>query len=162
MVLYQVPVVNVVLAPIIGRSTVTTVTVPVGTLVTNRRRDPQAGGVHIMVESFDGTLISTNYFPAYSVVVDGADTTHRRSSTVPAWRPQATSTHRLGDIVDGLVPGLDTLRDAGYNVVTWDPRGEFDSGGQPATGSPAYEGKDVKAIINWMTANVDYTYQRST
>ena len=36
------------------------------------------------------------------------------------------------DTVDGLVPGINYLRAAGYNVVTWDPRGEFDSTGQAA------------------------------
>ncbi len=61
-------------------------------------------------------------------------------------------------IVSGLVPGLKPLRDAGYNVVTWDPRGEFDSGGRLQLDSPAFEGKDVQAIISWVTDNRAYTY----
>ena len=43
-----------------------------------------------------------------------------------------------------------TLRDAGYNVVTWDPRGEWNSGGQLELNSPDYEGRDVSAIISWL------------
>ena len=45
-------------------------------------------------------------------------------------------------------------------MVTWDPRGEFDSGGILQLDSPAYEGKDVQAIIDWISApeNVAYTH----
>ena len=50
--------------------------------------------------------------------------------------------------IPGLVPGIAPLRDAGYNVVTWDPRGEFASGGVLQLDSPAFEGKDVSAIID--------------
>ena len=63
-------------------------------------------------------------------------------------------------IVDGIVPGLEPLRDAGYNVVTWDPRGEFASGGILNVDSPAFEGQDVKGIIDWISdpAHVAYTF----
>ena len=157
-VLYQIPVVNVVLAPIIGRSTIETVIVPVGTLVgTGTTRKPVA--FTVMVESFDGTLISTNYFPALSVVDDPIST----APTIlngPGLATAGNTDPESESIVSGLVPGLAPLREAGYNVVTWDPRGEFDSGGRLQLDSPAYEGKDVQAIIDWISApdNVDYTY----
>ena len=157
-VLYQIPVVNVVLAPIIGRSTIETVIVPVGTLVgTGTARKPVA--FTVMVESFDGTLISTNYFPALSVVDDPTST----APTIlngPGLATAGNTDPKSESIVSGLVPGLAPLREAGYNVVTWDPRGEFDSGGRLQLDSPAYEGKDVQEIIDWISAsdNVDYTY----
>ena len=47
------------------------------------------------------------------------------------------------------MPGLEQLRSAGYNVITWDPRGEFASGGVLQWDSPFYEGRDVTAILNW-------------
>jgi len=50
------------------------------------------------------------------------------------------------------IPGVGTLRDAGYNVVTWDPRGFGSSGGTVEVDSPQYEGRDVSAIITWLAA----------
>ena len=45
-------------------------------------------------------------------------------------------------------------------MVTWDPRGEFDSGGILNVDSPAFEGQDVKGIIDWISdpAHVAYTF----
>jgi ABC-2 type transport system ATP-binding protein len=153
-VLHQVPVVNVVLAPLIGHSTVVPVTVEVGDLVYDgATRKPVA--FTAMVESFDGTMISTNFFPA-TTVVDGAAS----APTIlngPALNTAGNIDPDSESIVSGLVPGLKPLRDAGYNVVTWDPRGEFDSGGILQLDSPAYEGQDVQAIISWVTDNRAYT-----
>ena len=54
-------------------------------------------------------------------------------------------------IQDNLgVVGIATLRDAGYNVVTWDPRGEYFSGGVLELDSPDYEARDVSSIISWV------------
>ena len=43
------------------------------------------------------------------------------------------------------------MRANGYNVVTWDPRGEFGSGGVLHLDSPDYEGKDMSAIIDMVS-----------
>ena len=45
-------------------------------------------------------------------------------------------------------------------MVTWDPRGEFASGGILNVDSPAFEGQDVKGIIDWISdpAHVAYTF----
>jgi hypothetical protein len=48
------------------------------------------------------------------------------------------------------VIGVGTLRQQGYNVVTWDPRGEWSSGGRLEINSPDFEAKDVSAIISWL------------
>ena len=52
-------------------------------------------------------------------------------------------------VVGHLVPGIGPVRDQGYNVVTWDPRGTFSSGGVWQADSPAFEGQDVKSLISW-------------
>ncbi len=44
--------------------------------------------------------------------------------------------------------GIGALREAGYNVVTWDPRGEWRSGGRMQLQSPDFEGRDVSHIIS--------------
>ncbi len=155
-VLYQVPVVNVVLAPLIGQSKVETVTVEVGDLVYDgTTRHPVAFTVKVP-SPVDGALISTNYFPA-TAVVDGA-TSAPTILNGPGLATAGNTDPESESIVSGLVPGLKPLRDAGYNVVTWDPRGEFDSGGILQLDSPAFEGQDVRGIITWLTDHSAYTY----
>ena len=158
-VLYQIPVVNVVLSPIIGRSKVETVIVEVGELVYDGATTPKPVAFTVKVESFDGTLISTNYFPALSVV-NGTATTAPTILNGPGLATAGNTDPASVMIVDNIVPGLAPLRGAGYNVVTWDPRGEFASGGILQLDSPAFEGKDVQAIIDWISAveNRPYTH----
>jgi hypothetical protein len=43
----------------------------------------------------------------------------------------------------GSVSGVALMRDAGYNVITWDPRGEFSSGGVLQLDNPFFEGQFV-------------------
>jgi len=152
-VLHQVPIVNVVLAPLIGQSTVVPVSVDVGDLA------PAGTPVAftVKVESFDGTLISTNFFPA-TTVVNGTATAAPTILNGPGLASAGNTDPTSESSVSGLVPGLKALRDAGYNVVTWDPRGEFDSGGILQLDSPAYEGQDVEAIITWLTDHPGYTH----
>ena len=153
--LHQVPVVNVVLAPLIGRSTVVDLSVNVERLAYNAdgTRKPIAFTVKVP-SPVDGAIISTNYFPATTVVNGAASAPtilNGPGLTVAAnTDPESVS-------IDGLVPGLKPLRDAGYNVVTWDPRGQFASGGILQLDSPAFEGQDVRGIINWLTDNHAYT-----
>jgi ABC-2 type transport system ATP-binding protein len=45
---------------------------------------------------------------------------------------------------------ISTLFHAGYNVLTWDPRGFGASGGEAEVDSPAYEARDVSALIDWV------------
>jgi ABC-2 type transport system ATP-binding protein len=51
---------------------------------------------------------------------------------------------------------------AGYNVVTWDPRGEFASGGVLHLDSPEYEAKDVSAIITWVSGQPETAFDPGT
>jgi ABC-2 type transport system ATP-binding protein len=143
MQLYQVPGLSTALAPLIGAAVVVPFTADPSEL--NPTGAPAA--FTTKVTSFDGTLISTNFFPASGLQsgqsaptilegpgLGGAGLTDPESQTGIASVP-------------GLVPGIEPLRAAGYNVVTWDPRGEFASGGVLQLDSPAFEGKDVSAII---------------
>jgi ABC-2 type transport system ATP-binding protein len=50
----------------------------------------------------------------------------------------------------GGATGVGTFRDAGYNVVTWDSRGEHDSGGILQLDNPFFEGRDVSALIDYV------------
>ena len=121
--LHQIPILNVVLSPIIGRSKIVTVNIDVDQLV-NDYQNPIAFTTTVI--SFDGTPISVNYFPKVGLTNgETAPTIFNGPSLATAGYidPNQVTT------VLGLVPGLKTLR-PDYNVVTWDPRGEFASGGK--------------------------------
>jgi ABC-2 type transport system ATP-binding protein len=45
---------------------------------------------------------------------------------------------------------ISALQHAGYNVLTWDPRGFGASGGTVETDSPEFEGRDVQTLIDWV------------
>lgn len=99
------------------------------------------------VTSFDGTQIHVNFFTAAGLAPG-----HRAPTVLlgPGWSsPGDTSATDSTDVTTGI-PGVGTLRNAGFNVVTWDPRGFGASGGTVEVDSPAYEGRDVSAIISWL------------
>jgi len=98
------------------------------------------------VTSFDGTQIKVNFFP--TDLPSG-----KRAPTVlfgPGWSspgatdPEGTSDPTIGDV------GVGPLRAAGYNVLTWDPRGFGDSGGTVQVDSPDAEGRDVRKLISYV------------
>ncbi|MDO0973885.1 CocE/NonD family hydrolase [Mycolicibacterium frederiksbergense] len=106
----------------------------------------------VMLTSFDGTRIYAHFMPAV-----GLRPGERAATILQApglLLPGATNlnvTPLDGIIADtsGLVY-VGTLRAAGYNVVTWDPRGENSSGGRLEQGSSEFDAKDVSAIISWV------------
>ncbi len=141
--LYQVPILSTVLQPIIGASVSQDISI---------NASQQAAGRPVafttFVTSFDGTQISVNFFPAPAdTLVDGQAPTILNG---PGIATAGNIDPNSEMIVTNIVPGLKPLRDAGYNVVTWDPRGEFASGGVLQLDSPAFEGEDVKYIIDWV------------
>lgn len=146
--LQQTPFVSTLLAPLIGGSITASIEVPVGVLAP--AETPVA--FTYKVESFDGVLISTNFFPASGLAADQTAYTVLNGPGLGgagATNPYATSS------TTGSVPGLALLRGAGagYNVVTWDPRGEWASGGILQLDNPFYEGRDVSALISWAGEN---------
>jgi ABC-2 type transport system ATP-binding protein len=97
------------------------------------------------VTSFDGTQIRAHWFP---VDLPGG----AKAPTVlmgPGWS-LAGDTDTEGNGVLGDIPIKD-LRAAGYNVLTWDPRGFGQSGGQAEVDSPQFEARDVSWLISWVS-----------
>jgi ABC-2 type transport system ATP-binding protein len=161
--LYRTPIVGDLLAPIIGYSTIAEFDPNAKTLAAGR---PTA--FTTMMPSFDGTLISVNYFPAVNVAtgaVTKAPTVLNGAYLGNPGNTNPNSVYAEGGNLKGLsVPGVKVLRTdstvpaggsysggGGYNVVTWDPRGEFASGGVVNWDKPLIEGRDASTIISWLT-----------
>jgi ABC-2 type transport system ATP-binding protein len=110
---------------------------------------PAAHARDVIVESFDGTPIAASLLPA--------------TGLEPGARaPTVLMTHGWGlvrDRGDGAVPmgafgaaGTRALRDAGFNVLTWDSRGFGESGGTVMVDHADHEGRDVSALLDWLAA----------
>lgn len=136
--LRQIPGASGLLAPLIGASVVVPVDVDLAQLV------PAGTPVAYTykIASFDGTPISVNFFPAMGL---------HEGDVAPTvlYGPGMTRPGETNPYATGFV-GIGTFRAADYNVVTWDPRGEYASGGLLQLDNPNFEGKDVSSIISWM------------
>ena len=86
------------------------------------------------ITSFDGTKIVYSFFPAGSgkapTVMMGPGYSMSRSGADDAY--------------------VKALLAAGYNVLTWDPRGFGDSGGNVEVDSADFEGRDAQALIDFL------------
>jgi ABC-2 type transport system ATP-binding protein len=97
------------------------------------------------VTSFDGTRIEAHFFPAKGLAGGS------RAPTVlygPGWGNGGSTNQDNGTNEANGTVGIGTLRGAGYNVLTWDPRGFGGSGGDAKWDSPHYEARDVQALMD--------------
>ena len=184
--LHRTPILGNLLAPLIGNSEVVTFDVEPYKLALNPLdpTKPRPTAFTTEVASFDGLMLSTNYFPATKValgLVDSAPTVLNGpglgapgNTDVPNPYAQLSLFPFLdvpmprADQFGSLTPGLPVLRDGkwqptdsslsydggvGYNVITWDPRGEWATRDRKLPGlqidNPFFEGRDASAIISW-------------
>ncbi len=118
---------------------------------------PIAAESGVSVTSFDGTQLNVNFLPATGLTQGQVAPTVLEASGwgLPAY-PGSIGT--IGSIGVGSLQfgaqllGPATLNADGYNVVTWDNRGWYGSGGQVNLDSPAVEGRDVSSIIDWLAS----------
>jgi ABC-2 type transport system ATP-binding protein len=98
------------------------------------------------VRSFDGTKIVLSFFPA-----SGLKKGHRAPTVMigPGWSSPRDSADSSGLDAFGYL-GPKPFIDAGYNVLTWDPRGFGDSGGTVEVDSPKFEARDVQRLISYV------------
>ena len=101
------------------------------------------------VTSFDGTRIRAHWFP------NPKATGTTQSPTIlkgPGWsQPGDTDTKTRGNGIFGDV-NIANLWDAGYNVLTWDPRGFGKSGGVVQVDSPTAEGRDTQVLLDFVAS----------
>jgi ABC-2 type transport system ATP-binding protein len=106
-----------------------------------------------VVTSFDGTKIVISFFPA-----DDSAPGKRRPTVMmgPGWsqgRAKDDGSGAANPITQLLGTGVPTvrrLRAAGYNVLTWDPRGFGESGGNAMVDGPDSEGRDAQKLIDYI------------
>jgi len=96
------------------------------------------------VTSFDGTTIRAHWFP----VRPGSARNFPTVFMGPGWS-LAGDTDTQGSGILGAI-AIKTLWSAGYNVLTWDPRGFGKSGGEAEVDSPNFEARDVSSLIDWV------------
>jgi ABC-2 type transport system ATP-binding protein len=97
------------------------------------------------VTSFDGTPIRIHWFP-----VEGATGPSPTVLMGPGWGMAGDTNVDAVGVLGAIDIG--TLREAGYNVLTWDPRGFGESGGEAQVDSPDFEGRDVQQLLSWVAA----------
>jgi ABC-2 type transport system ATP-binding protein len=99
------------------------------------------------ITSFDGTRIVLSFFGA-----EGLQPGQKAPTVLvgPGWGvPRDTDENSQTVAAFGAV-GLGPLRAAGYNVLTWDPRGFGQSGGTVEADSPDFEARDASALISYV------------
>ena len=107
---------------------------------------PVDGSDHDLdVTSLDGTTIRAHWFP-----VDGAEEPMPTVLMGPGWGlPGDTDVDAVG-VLGAL--NIASLHDAGYHVLTWDPRGFGESGGTAQVNSVDAEARDVQQLLDWLAA----------
>jgi len=139
--LREIPLLGAALAPLIGAAAHREILVDVDAL-RGAARTPVA--YTTMVTSWDGILLRTNFFPA--ITTGNPDDDNPGYETI-LYAPGLAQP----GVTDPAEYFLSMFRSAGFNVVTWDPRGEFGSGGALRMNSPQYEGQDVSQLITWLS-----------
>ncbi|HEY6319211.1 MAG TPA: CocE/NonD family hydrolase [Acidimicrobiia bacterium] len=101
------------------------------------------------VTSFDGTSIRVHWFPNPEATGSTQLPTILKG---PGWGQAGdTDTTTRGNGLFGDVNIAD-LWNAGYNVLTWDPRGFGKSGGAVSVDAPNVEGRDTQVLLDWVAA----------
>jgi len=100
------------------------------------------------VTSFDGTTIRAHWFPVADATAQAPKPTVLMG---PGWGlagdadPAADAVGILGGI------SIKSLNAAGYNVLTWDPRGFGASTGVAQVDFAGAEGRDTQELIEWVS-----------
>jgi ABC-2 type transport system ATP-binding protein len=95
--------------------------------------------------SFDGTQLRIHWFPT-----SGATANHPKPTVLmgPGWGESGALAGQTDSLFGGF--DVDTLLKAGYNVLTWDPRGFGKSNGTIEVDSSQYEARDVSRMLDWV------------
>jgi len=153
-----------VLAALLTGALLVLATAPAGA-APNRGDGPRYAARDFSVVSFDGARINAHLLPAKDLRVG------QRAPTVlvgsgwsvfayPDWLGTADSISFGSFSLSGSLLGPATLSAEGYNVITWNNRGWWGSGGQVWVDDPAHEGRDVSALLDWLAQQPEAALDR--
>jgi ABC-2 type transport system ATP-binding protein len=135
-IVHSIPLVGDILHPFIGY--------PLGMTGGTTPRD-------VKVISFDGTPIYVHFFPAQNLPAGVTRAPTILNGPGLGLPGETNPTAVDNPFLPNEVVGMGTLLQNGYNVVTWDPRGEWGSkAGTLEIDHPEVEGRDMQAIISWV------------
>jgi ABC-2 type transport system ATP-binding protein len=100
-----------------------------------------------VVTSFDGTQLRVTLHPAAGLKPGQKAPTILQTHGWGGSRdtnPNSSSDNSTGNV------GTGPLRNAGFNVLTWDSRGFGQSGGTVTVDYKRNEGRDVSALLDWL------------
>ena len=101
------------------------------------------------ITSFDGATIRAHWFPLPANAAKSAPTIMMG----PGWSLPGDTNLTAAKVPTAMsVLTIPALRKAGYNVLTWDPRGFGNSTGTVEVDSPDFEGKDTSILVDWLAA----------
>lgn len=103
---------------------------------------PGARAADVTVTSFDGTPIVAHWFPLAGLTAGQTGPTVLMG---PGWGGAGDENEAPGGTIA-------RLREAGFNVLTWDPRGFGASGGIVTVNDAAFEGRDVQVLLDFVAA----------
>src|SRR4029453_14924799 len=95
------------------------------------------------ITSVDGTVIRAHWFPLPGLADDQVAPTILMG---PGWGSAGDTNEGNVGVLGAL--SIKMLRDNGYNVLTWDPRGFGASTGSAEVDSVDYEARDVQQLID--------------
>jgi ABC-2 type transport system ATP-binding protein len=119
---------------------------------------PAASARDQIVTSFDGTPLSTSFFPAAGLKAG------QRAPTVlmtHGWGQQRSRDENGGSLEAFGAIGVGPLRRAGFNVLTWDSRGFGESGGTVTVDYKDNEGRDVSSLVSWLAGQPEAQLDRA-
>ena len=99
----------------------------------------------LVMTSFDDTPIRVHWFPQPDATADQPAPTVLMG---PGWGLAGDTEAEAIGILGSV--DIASLRTAGYNVLTWDPRGFGQSGGVATVNDAEHEGRDVQRLLDWV------------
>ena len=99
----------------------------------------------LVMTSFDDTPIRVHWFPQPDATADQPAPTVLMG---PGWGLAGDTEAEAVGILGSV--DIASLRTAGYNVLTWDPRGFGQSGGVATVNDAEHEGRDVQRLLDWV------------
>ncbi len=96
--------------------------------------------------SFDGTRLRLHWFPLGGATEDDPAPTVLMG---PGWGLAGDEDPDAVGVLGAV--NIASLQEAGFNVLTWDPRGFGASEGAAQVNDPAFEGRDVQQLLEWVS-----------